>query len=65
MIALEGGNFDGILILILGIMFGPPLLFAIIGFSIKKQQPKSAKVFFILATVYLIAGLGICGGIIG
>ena len=64
MIALEGGNFDGILILILGIMFGPPLLFTIIGFSIKKYQPKSAKVFFILAAVYLIAGLGICGSMI-
>ena len=64
MIALELGNMGGIVLLIIGIMFGPPVFLTIIGFSIKKYQPKSAKVFFILAAVYLIAGLGICGSMI-
>jgi len=64
MILLEGGNYDGIVLLIMFIMFGPPLLFTIIGFSIRKNYPTAAKVLFILAVVYLIAGLGICGNML-
>jgi len=64
MIALEGGNFDGIFIIILGVMFGPPIFLTIVGLSIRKHSPKTAKVLYILATVYLIAGLGICGSMI-
>jgi len=63
MTALEVGNLNGLVVIFVLIMIGPPVLFTIIGFSIKKHQPKSAKVFFILATVYLIAGLGICGSL--
>jgi len=63
MTALEVGNLNGLVAIFVLIMVGPPVLLTIIGFSIKKHQPKSAKVFFILATVYLIAGLGICGSL--
>jgi hypothetical protein len=65
MIPLEVGNLDGIVVFIVLIMFGPPLLLTIIGFLVRKNYPTAAKVLFILATVYLIAGLGICGSIIG
>jgi hypothetical protein len=65
MIPLEVGNLDAIVVFIVLIMFGPPLLLTIIGFSVRKNYPTAAKVLFILATVYLIAGLGICGSIIG
>lgn len=64
MIALEGGNYAGILILILIIMFGPPLLFATIGFFTYKYNRKSGKVLFILAALYLLIGLGICGSML-
>lgn len=61
---LEPGYLDGLVILIVLIMFGPAILLAIIGFAILKKNKKAAKVFFILATVYLIISLGICGALI-
>ena len=60
MILLEG-NYDGILYLILAIMFGPAILLAGIGFILLKKNKKAAKVFFILATLYVVISLGICG----
>lgn len=65
-IALEVGNLDGLFALILFIMFGPALLFLIIGFVLRsKQKKKAAKVFFILAGVYVLISLGVCGGLVG
>lgn len=58
---LEPGNLDGLVILIVAIMFGPAILLAIIGFAVLKKNKKAAKVLFILAAVYLIVSLGICG----
>ena len=63
MIPLEVGNLDGLVAIFVLIMVGPPLLLTIIGFSVRKNHPKAAKVIFMLATVYLIAGLGICGSL--
>lgn len=61
-IPLEVGNLDGLVFLILLIMFGPALLFLIIGFILRhKQNKKAAKIFFILAGVYLLISLGVCG----
>lgn len=58
-------NGIGILIgIILFIMFGPPVLFAIIGLSKRKTDKKSAKVFYIIAIAWLIAGGGICATIL-
>ncbi|EDP72820.1 hypothetical protein FBALC1_17002 [Flavobacteriales bacterium ALC-1] len=58
---IEPGNLDGILVLIIAIMFGPAILLAIIGFAVLKKNKKAAKVLFILAAVYVIISLGICG----
>lgn len=58
---IEPGNLDGLVILIVAIMFGPAILLAIIGFAILKKHKKAAKVLFILAVVYVIISLGICG----
>ncbi len=63
MIPLEVGNLGGLVAIFVLIMVGPPLLLTIIGFFVRKNHPKAAKVIFILATVYLIAGLGICGSL--
>ncbi|MFC4739808.1 hypothetical protein ACFO3U_07360 [Flavobacterium ponti] len=35
------------------------------GFSHRKSKPDKAKVWYILAALYLIIGFGICGSIIG
>lgn len=61
MILLEGGNFDGLVYLLFAIMLGPPVLLILIGFLIKKKDSYSAKVFFVLAGLYLVIGLGFCG----
>lgn len=64
MIALKGGNYSGIFLLIIFIMFGPPILFTIIGFTVRKNNPNASKVMYILGGLYLIIGLGVCGGML-
>lgn len=59
---LEVGNLSGIVFLIVLIMVGPPILFIIIGALIRKKHKKGANVFFILAALYLLVGLGLCFG---
>lgn len=64
MIALEVGNLNGLFILILIIMFGPPALLTIIGMFTFKGNRKTSKILFILAALYLLIGLGICGSML-
>ena len=63
MIPLEVGGLGGLVAILVLIMIGPPILLTIIGLVINKNQPKSAKVLYILASVYLLIGLGICGSL--
>lgn len=63
MTLLEVGNLDGLILLIVAIMFGPAILLAIIGFAVLKKNKKAAKILFILAALYLIISLGICGSL--
>ena len=58
------GDFSGIIYLILAVMFGPAILFAIIGLAVRKKNKKAAKVLFILAVVYVVISLGVCGSMI-
>jgi hypothetical protein len=56
-------NLNGLWVLILliwGAMIVPPLILFIIGFRVRKRNPSRAKVFFIMAVIYLIIGGGIC-----
>ena len=64
MIALEIGNLGGLVAIMILIMVGPPIFIAFIGLVIKKNDPKAAKIFFILAALYLLVGLGICGSLV-
>ena len=57
-------NLDGLIYLIVAIMFGPAILLAIIGFAVLKKNKKAAKILFILAAVYVIISLGICGALV-
>ena len=61
---LEVGNLDGVVVLILLIIFGPAVLLFGIGLLLRKSNKKAAKVFYILAGIYLLISLGICGGIL-
>jgi hypothetical protein len=65
MILLDISN-DGfvlMIILILLILLGVPIILSIIGLVLRKKKPKTAKVLFIIAAVYVLIGLGICGTI--
>ncbi|WP_298550422.1 hypothetical protein [uncultured Algibacter sp.] len=57
-------NLDGLLYLIIAIMFGPAIILTIIGVAVLKKNKKAAKILFILAAVYVIVSLGICGALI-
>jgi len=60
--AIEVGDLSGLIAIILAIMFLPPILFLIIGaVNWNRNNKKTAKIFFILAGVYLLVSLGICG----
>ncbi len=58
---LEIGNLNGLIYLLIAIMFGPAIILAIIGAAVFKKHKKAAKVLFILAAIYVIVSLGICG----
>ncbi len=66
LIPLEVGNLDGLAVILILIMFGPALVFIGVGFILRSQKnKKAAKIFFILAGVYLLISLGVCGGLLG
>lgn len=62
LLLFEGGDYTAIAVIIMAVMFGPPLLCLIIGLSITKRNKKAAKVWYIIAGIYLVVSLGICGG---
>ncbi|ASO04822.1 hypothetical protein GQ41_3628 [Arenibacter algicola] len=63
---LEVGNLNGLFVILLLIMFGPAILLMVIGFILRtKQKRKAGKVLFILAGVYMLISLGVCGALIG
>lgn len=62
-LVIEPGNLDGLVVLMVAIMFGPALLLTLIGLLLLKKYKKAAKVLFILSAVYVIISLGICGAL--
>ncbi|WP_044401124.1 hypothetical protein [Lacinutrix sp. Hel_I_90] len=61
---LEVGNLNGLVFLLIAIMLGPAIVLAIIGFAVKNKNKKAAKILFILAAVYVIVSLGVCGALL-
>jgi len=55
------GDYGGVILLVLFIMFGIPIALLIIGLAIKNKRKKASKVLLILAAIYLIISLGYCG----
>lgn len=58
-------NFDGLVYFFALIMLGPALVLFGVGLLLRKSNKKAAKVLYILAGVYLLVSLGICGGLMG
>lgn len=59
---LEVGNeIIWVILIFLIIALSPAIIMTIVGLVIKKKNPKAAKILFIISTVYIIIGLGVCG----
>jgi|UniRef100_UPI004049C19B hypothetical protein len=58
---IEGGDYALIILIVLAIMFGIPIIIALIGYSYRNKKEKTAKVFYIIAGVYMLISLGFCG----
>jgi hypothetical protein len=57
---------EGLLLLILiclVLMFGPPVVFIVLGIVKRHKSPAASKTFFILGVLWLIVGSGICATI--
>lgn len=62
MIFQEVGNLDGLVIAIVLIMLLPSIILSLIGTILYfKEKKKAAKILFIIAIVYAVISLGICG----
>ena len=48
-------------IIIFLIAYIPAIILFIVGYSIRSTKPKTTKILYILAVIYVIIGLGICG----
>ena len=57
-----GNDWEFFILVIVAIllMFSPAIIMAIIGFSLRRKKPKTAKILFIIAGVYLVIGIGMC-----
>jgi 4-amino-4-deoxy-L-arabinose transferase-like glycosyltransferase len=54
---------ETIIFLVLLVMFGPPVLFMILGAVKRTSNKETSKIFFVLAAVWLLVGGGICASI--
>tara|TARA_R110002050_G_scaffold237585_2_gene373633 strand:+ start:5948 stop:6166 length:219 start_codon:yes stop_codon:yes gene_type:complete len=62
----EVGNLGGLVAILFLIMFGPAVLLLVIGLILwSKKKKKTSKILFILAGVYLLVSLGVCGALVG
>jgi hypothetical protein len=59
-----GEDFTLLIIFITIVLHIPAIVLAIIGAVLLKSKPTTAKTLFIIAGVYTIIGLGICGSIL-
>lgn len=50
-----------IALFVIFLMLSPAIILSAIGLVLRKKKPKTAKKLFIIAGVYLLVGLGICG----
>ena len=65
MMFLEINGLEGLVFIILLVMFGIPIIFLFLGlFFQKKEKKKTAKILFILGGIYLLISLGVCGSLI-
>ena len=57
-------DYTFLFVIVIAIMFCPPILFGLIGYSFRNKNKRTAKIFYIIAIVYLLIGLGICGSML-
>jgi len=59
---LEVGDMSGIVVIVFIVLFLPPILLITIGLLLRKKYKELAVVFYILAVLYLLIGIGLCFG---
>lgn len=54
------GGYLTLIILIILALLSPAIICITVGFFLRKKKPKTAKILFIIAGVYLVVGIGLC-----
>jgi hypothetical protein len=54
---------ESVLLVIIALIIAniPAIIMMLIGYGIRRNNPKASKILYIIATAYIIIGLGICG----
>ncbi|TGV00546.1 hypothetical protein [Flavivirga rizhaonensis] len=60
-LVVNGDGLIWILLLLFFLAFGVPIILFIIGLALRNKNKKASKALLIIATVYALIGLGICG----
>lgn len=65
MMLLEIGNSLDFLIVLFAIFWLIPIVMLIVGLTRLKSRPQNAKILLIVSGIWLVVGLGCCGGLMG
>jgi len=57
----NGNEYLIIAVVVILLLLSPAIILFVIGLVLRKKKPKTSKILFILAGIYLLIGLGICG----
>jgi len=57
----SGNQYLILALVIILLILSPAIILCIIGFSLRRKKPKTSKTLFIIAGVYLLIGIGLCG----
>ncbi|GAA3592031.1 hypothetical protein Q4Q39_05370 [Flavivirga amylovorans] len=60
-LVINGDGLIWIFLLLFFLAFGVPILLAIVALAIRNKNKRVSKVLLIIAAVYALIGLGICG----
>lgn len=53
-----------IIVVVILLFLSPVVILLILGLNRLQSRPKNAKILFIIAGVYLLVGLGVCGSLL-
>jgi len=63
-ILIDSTDYGWYILLLFFLAFGVPLLLLIIGLVIRPKNKKASTIILIIAAVYSVIGLGVCGSVL-